>query len=89
MLDPAGEPAVGYVANRPNGNVLVARRQNGTWTHQDTGGRTVQSGRQVSIDIDSHGLPHVAYCDRDSGNAIVAGQSTPQWSFETIPAQPA
>ena len=87
VLDPTGEPTVAYAANRPDGNVLVADRQGGTWTRQDTGGNTVQRDRQISVDIDSRGVPHVAYCDRDSGNAIIAGQDTPQWSFETVPTQ--
>ncbi|MFC0597829.1 hypothetical protein [Streptomyces palmae] len=87
VVDGNGNPAVAYVVNRPVGNVRVARRLNGTWTSEDTGGQTTQGVSLVSLGIDAQDVPHIAYRDRSSDSAIFASRGPGGWSFEEIPTQ--
>ncbi|KIZ17639.1 hypothetical protein SNA_11585 [Streptomyces natalensis ATCC 27448] len=84
-LNGAGEPAIAYQAQQGNRRaVMVARRRNGHWSHEDTGGAGLADGVPISIGIDSHDLPHLAY--RGAGShAIYAVSDGAAWSAEEIP----
>ncbi|AUY49357.1 hypothetical protein [Streptomyces sp. CB01881] len=85
-LDGSGEPAVVYLARKQNRNaVMVARRQNGQWTHEDTGGAGLDDGARISIGIDSHDVPHLAYTDGRTTHAVHAVRTGGTWSFEEVP----
>ncbi|MEV4927106.1 hypothetical protein [Streptomyces roseoverticillatus] len=88
-VDGTGAPAVAYVIGTAAGAaVRVARRQDGHWTHEDTGGFAAGDDVRISLSFDSGGVPHVAYLDRDSGNAIFGTRrDDASWSLEAIPTQ--
>jgi len=88
-VDGTGEPAVAYVIGTGAGAaVRVARRQNGHWTHENTGGFAAGDDVRISLSFDSGGVPHVAYRDGESGNAIFGTRRDDGgWSLEAIPTQ--
>ncbi|MFD0350982.1 hypothetical protein ACFQ0M_43005 [Kitasatospora aburaviensis] len=88
-VDGTGEPAIAYVVGTAVGTtVRVARRQNGHWTHEDTGGIAAGDDVRISLSFDSANVPHIAYRDGQSGNAIFATRRDDGgWSREEIPTQ--
>ncbi|MCG6499904.1 hypothetical protein [Kitasatospora sp. A2-31] len=88
-VDGAGEPAVAYVIGTSVGAaVRVARRHNGHWTHENTGGFPAGDDVRISLSFDSGGVPHIAYRDGDSGNAMFGTRGDDGgWSLEPIPTQ--
>ncbi|MFF9161691.1 hypothetical protein ACF081_15685 [Streptomyces longwoodensis] len=88
-VDGTGAPAVAYVIGTAAGRaVRVARRQNGQWTHEDTGGSPAGDDVRISLSFDSGGVPHIAYRDGDSDNAVFGTRSDGGgWSLEEIPTQ--
>ncbi len=88
-VDGSGDPAVAYAVSTASGAaVRVARRQNGHWTHENTGGFPAGDEVRISLSFDSGGVPHIAYRDGGSGNAMFGTRRDDGgWSLETIPTQ--
>ncbi|GGV38965.1 hypothetical protein GCM10010495_65330 [Kitasatospora herbaricolor] len=67
--------------------VRVARRQNGHWTHENTGGLSAGDDVRISLSFDSGNVPYVAYRDARSGNAMFGTRVDGSWILQAIPTQ--
>ncbi|MFF2149449.1 hypothetical protein [Kitasatospora sp. NPDC058190] len=87
-LDGNGDPAIAYLSGpATEASVIVARRQNGQWTLDNTGGRGTPDNTRVSLGFDSGNVPHIAYRDGSTDNGIFGTKTNGEWSFEEIPTQ--
>lgn len=87
-VDGNGDPAIAYLSGSEiNPAVMVARRQNGQWSRENTGGTAAPDTVRISLGIDSQGVPRLAYRDRSTDHAIFATRGNGIWSFEEIPTE--
>ncbi|MFJ9843753.1 hypothetical protein ACIRYZ_25525 [Kitasatospora sp. NPDC101155] len=87
-LDGNGEPAIAYLSGpATEASVIVARRHNGQWTLDNTGGRGTPDNTRVGLGFDSSNVPHIAYRDGGTDNGIFGTKTNDEWSFEEIPTQ--
>ncbi|MEU6541524.1 hypothetical protein [Streptomyces sp. NPDC047000] len=87
-VDGNGDPAIAYLSgSEANPAVMVARRQNGQWSRENTGGTAAPDTVRISLGFDSQGIPRLAYRDRSTDHAIFATRGNGIWSFEEIPTE--
>ena len=82
-VDRAGNPNIAFL-QPGNGQIVVARRNGGTWTHKNAQGAFVSFESRPCIAIDSQGNPHLAYKNLSSGELVHTFKSGAQWSSTVI-----
>jgi len=82
-LDRAGNPRIAF-SQQASGQIIVAQRNAGTWTHENVPGGFVGIESRPWLAIDSQGNPQVAYRDLSSGELIHAVKSAGQWTFTHV-----
>jgi hypothetical protein len=82
-LDKTGNPSIAF-SQAGSGQIVVARRNAGTWTHENVPGGFVGDGVRPGLAMDSLGNPRLGYQDLGSGELIHAIKSAGQWSFTHI-----
>lgn len=85
-LDKTGNPSVVF-SQRGSGQIVVARRNAGTWTQQPVGSAFTGIDSRPRIAIDSQGNPQIAYRDLTGGDLIHGVNRNGQWSFTHIPTR--
>jgi hypothetical protein len=85
-LDKAGNPRIAF-AQQGSGQIIVARRDGGTWTHERVDSGFVGLDSRACLAIDSQGNPQLAYRDLTGGDLIHAVKNAGQWSFTNIPTR--
>jgi hypothetical protein len=82
-LDKAGNPRIAF-SQRDTGQIIVAQRNGGTWTHESVSSGFVGIESSLKLAIDSQGNPQLAYRDLNGGDLIHAVKGATQWSFTHI-----
>jgi len=82
-LDKAGNPNIAF-SQAGSGQIVVARRNGGSWTHENVPGGFIGADIRPWLAIDSQGNPRLGYQDLSSGELIHAVKSAGQWSFTHI-----
>ncbi|MFE6778492.1 hypothetical protein [Streptomyces sp. NPDC057702] len=84
-LDPAGVPQIAYIAQRPVGTIMLARREPTGWTVTDTGAVSPTEWNRVPFGVDSLGNAHIAYRDPATGHLGYSVRSAEGWNREYVP----
>lgn len=85
-LDKTGNPSVVF-SQGGSGQIVVARRNAGTWTQEVVQSAFTGMDSRPRIAIDSLGNPQIAYRDLTGGDLIHAVNRGGQWSFTHIPTR--
>jgi hypothetical protein len=86
-LDRAGNPRIAF-SQDGSGQIIVAQRNGGTWTHESVPGGLVGRDVRAWLAIDFQGNPQLGYQDLNGGDLIHAVKSSAgQWSFSHIPTR--
>lgn len=85
-LDRAGNPRIAFT-RQGSGQIIVARRDGGTWTREDVPNGFTGSDSRACLAIDSQGNPQLAYRDLSGGDLIHAVKLAGQWSFTHVPTR--
>lgn len=85
-LDRAGNPRIAF-SQQGSGQITVAQRNNGTWTHENVPGGFVGSDSRAWLAIDSGGNPQLGFVDLHSSELIHAKKTGGQWSLTHIPTR--
>ena len=86
VLDTNKAPRIAYIANRPSGNIVVARKDTSGWTAEVTQATTFQGeANRVAFAVDSGGKYHLAYRDHETENLLYAVGNDGHWVTETVP----
>jgi hypothetical protein len=84
-LDRSGNPSIVF-SERSAGQVILARRNAGSWTLENVTGAFIGPAR-ARLAIDSNGNPQVAYRDMTTSSLMHAVKSGGQWSLTSIPTR--
>jgi hypothetical protein len=82
-LDKAGNPRIAF-SQRETGQIMVAQRNGGTWTHESVSSGFVSPDGSLRLAIDSQGNPQLAYRDLNGDDLIHAVKGGGQWSFTHV-----
>src|SRR6476469_3958764 len=82
-LDKTGNPRIAF-SQKGSGQIIVAQRNSGTWTHENVPGGFVVDDSPVWLAIDSVGNPQVGYRELNGSELIHAKKSGGQWSLAHI-----
>lgn len=83
-LDRSGNPRIAF-SQADSGQIIVAQRNGGTWTHESVPGALVGRDVRAWLAIDSLGNPQLGYQDLNGGDLIHAVKNgAGQWSFSHI-----
>ena len=66
----------------------MARKNGGTWTHENALSAFAALDTSPCLAIDSQGNPHIAYKNISSGELVHGFKRGGQWSSTTVPPNP-
>jgi hypothetical protein len=85
-VDKAGNPSIAFI-QPGSGQIVVARKNGGTWTHENAPSAFADLDTSPCLAIDSQGNPHIAYKNISSGELVHGFKSGGQWSSKTVPTR--
>jgi hypothetical protein len=85
-VDKAGNPSIAFI-QPGNGQVVLARKNGGTWTHENAPSAFALPDSRPSLAIDSQGNPHIACKNISTGELVYVFKNGGQWSFKVIPTR--